>query len=375
MRNLIKTFLVMLMLSFSHAAAADDFDDAIAAHNKRDFATALRLLTPLAERGDADAQRALGFMYEHGYGVVQHYKTAAKWYILAAEAGVAEAQLYLGIMYQRGKGVAQDNQAAFKWLTLAAEKGEADAKFELGSMYFGGHGVAQDLKTAVKWLTLAAEQRHEQALMLLPYQYIQGRGVTKNNVKAFMWSRIAVAIKGKKDFGNQEYFAKNMTSAEIVQAEAESQKCIKQNLKNCDFPEITSEKGDAETQFKLGEMYAKGEGIPLFKLIEMYTKGVGDGNFERGPLDYKAAFQWYTLAAKQGYASAQYNLGLMYAKGQGVTQDYIKAHMWINIAAAAGDAEALGQRGNYTGSMTPEKIEQAQDAANDCVKQNFKNCD
>jgi len=36
----------------------------------------------------------------------------------------------------------------------------------------------------------------------------------------------------------------------------------------------------------------------------------------------------------QGYAEAQYNLGLMYHKGQGVPQNYVQAHMWSNLAAS-----------------------------------------
>jgi len=70
MRNLIKTFLVMLMLSFSHAAIADDVEDGVVAAEKGDFATALRLLTPLAEQGDAKAQFNLGLMYRDGNGII-----------------------------------------------------------------------------------------------------------------------------------------------------------------------------------------------------------------------------------------------------------------------------------------------------------------
>ncbi len=33
------------------------------------------------------------------------------------------------------------------------------------------------------------------------------------------------------------------------------------------------------------------------------------------------AVRWYRLAAEQGYVSAQTNLGVMYATGEGVTQD------------------------------------------------------
>ena len=45
---------------------------------------------------------------------------------------------------------------------------------------------------------------------------------------------------------------------------------------------------------------------------------------------------WYTKAAEQGYARAQFNLGLMYANGQGVTQDIVSAHLWFLLAARAG---------------------------------------
>jgi TPR repeat protein len=38
--------------------------------------------------------------------------------------------------------------------------------------------------------------------------------------------------------------------------------------------------------------------------------------------------KWYRLSADQGDAFAQHNLGYMYAKGDGVPQDYIQAHMW-----------------------------------------------
>ena len=41
--------------------------------------------------------------------------------------------------------------------------------------------------------------------------------------------------------------------------------------------------------------------------------------------------------AEQGVAEAQYNLGLMYYKGEGVIQDYVYAHMWWNIATANGN--------------------------------------
>ena len=57
--------------------------------------------------------------------------------------------------------------------------------------------------------------------------------------------------------------------------------------------------------------------------------------------DAVKAVEWYQKAAGQGYAIAQYNLGLMYHIGIGVTQDAVKAVEWYRKAAAQGDADAI----------------------------------
>ena len=125
MRNLIKTFTVVLMLSFSHATIADDVEDGVAAAEKGDFAAALRLLTPLAEQGDAKAQFNLGLIYFNGDGVAQDYKTAVKWYTLAAEQGDASAQNNLANKLIDGQGVAQDYVKAHMWFNIAAIDGSS----------------------------------------------------------------------------------------------------------------------------------------------------------------------------------------------------------------------------------------------------------
>jgi TPR repeat protein len=73
--------------------------------------------------------------------------------------------------------------------------------------------------------------------------------------------------------------------------------------------------------------------------------------------------KWYRLAADQGYAHAQYNLGIMYAKGQGVPQDYVKAHMWFNLSAAQGEQDAAEHRDKVAQRMTPAQIAEAQKLA------------
>jgi TPR repeat protein len=84
--------------------------------------------------------------------------------------------------------------------------------------------------------------------------------------------------------------------------------------------------------------------------------------------------KWYRKSAEQGNAKAQYNLGYMYAIGQGVTQEYVFAHMWFNIAASAGDAGAVEIRNELAKRMSAADISKAQQLARECVKKQFKGC-
>jgi len=82
----------------------------------------VKLLTPLAFRGNAQAQAFLGLMFENGYGAPQVYDTAADLYFQAATRGNPFGQAMLGLMYDKGHGVPQDFILAYKWLNLAAAR-------------------------------------------------------------------------------------------------------------------------------------------------------------------------------------------------------------------------------------------------------------
>ena len=56
--------------------------------------------------------------------------------------------------------------------------------------------------------------------------------------------------------------------------------------------------------------------------------------------DYTTALREWKPLAEQGVAFAQYNLGVMYANGQGVPQNYKTAVKWYRLAAEQGDADA-----------------------------------
>ena len=114
-----------------------------------------------------------------------------------------------------------------------------------------------------------------------------------------------------------------------------------------------AEQGDASAQYNLGVMYANGKGVPQ---------------------DGKTALKSFTLSAEQGNAYAQYSLGYMYENGRGVIQDNIHAHMWYNIAASQGYKYATKNRDLLAKEMTPSQIEKAQELARDCVRKKYKGC-
>ena len=130
MRNLTATLCLTLavLLGSAGVSVSQDFQKGVDAVERRDYATALREFTPLAEQGHAVAQYNLGLMYRFGQGVPQDDKTAVKWYTLAAEQGHAFAQYNLGNMYATGRGVLQDYVYAHMWGNIAASNGDEDGE-------------------------------------------------------------------------------------------------------------------------------------------------------------------------------------------------------------------------------------------------------
>ena len=105
----------------------------------------------------------------------------------------------------------------------------------------------------------------------------------------------------------------------------------------------------------------------------MYATGQGISQ------DYQEALKWYRKAAQQGFAKAQFNLGVTYFNGWGVSQDFIRAHMWYSVAAAAlsGDngKTAMKRRDEVALRITAAQIEKAKEMARRCQDTKFKDCE
>lgn len=83
------------------------------------------------------------------------------------------------------------------------------------------------------------------------------------------------------------------------------------------------------------------------------------------PQDYTQAVAWYRKAAERGNAHAQLFLGTLYFIGEHLPEDYVLAHMWLNLAASYADdpadrGKAAKLREQAASVMTPEQIAEAQ---------------
>ena len=119
LRGVIAPVLALVLVACGPSA---DLEAGLDAHDRGDYATALKEWRPVAEQGDAVAQTLLGSMYMNGEGVARDRAEAVKWFHLAAEQGQAVAQRWLGVMYACGLCGFLDYVQAHKWYSLAAAR-------------------------------------------------------------------------------------------------------------------------------------------------------------------------------------------------------------------------------------------------------------
>jgi hypothetical protein len=176
------SFCVCTVLLYAGFCFGADLKSAKRAYEQKNYGTALKELTPLAEQGNA------------------------------------EAQVLLGNMYLTGRGVLTDPDRAVKLFKASAEQGNADAQFFLGSIYLLPH---TDIPEGLKWLRLSAEQGNQDAQLLLGKSYLEGlKELPADPVQADMWFRLA-AHQNLPFYENELHAAeRQMNSAQIAQGKA-----------------------------------------------------------------------------------------------------------------------------------------------------------
>lgn len=133
-------------------------------HETSDDSPSPETLIALAQRGDADAQYAIGLnLLDGSHGFPKNDEAAFTCFLAAAKQGHAKAQYFTGSAYLSGKVVQRNDKEAVRWLSRSAEAGCAYGQYSLGLCYEVGAGVKRDIGMAKYWYRRAAAQGDEDA--------------------------------------------------------------------------------------------------------------------------------------------------------------------------------------------------------------------
>ncbi len=149
---------LLLVISPLTAAQSGSLAQGMAAFEADQFGEAARILRPLAERGDVEAQFTLGYMYYMGTGVPQSKSTAVRWYKKAADQGDPTAKYNLGYLYLYGDGVTEDRGKAISLFRAAAAQGQLLAMLGMGLIFETAKFSPPDYARALDWYQRAERE-------------------------------------------------------------------------------------------------------------------------------------------------------------------------------------------------------------------------
>ena len=297
-----------------------------------------------AAAGDIDSMIDLGLLHLEGVGVPLDKGAAARLFTEAAKAGSARAD---GLLQLRMQIQPLDyNRVHDYWLGLT-ESGEADGFLmsALGELYMRGRGVAHDPHKAVYWYERAVEAGYLPAHVLLVRMYTGNRGLPADPVKklyhlrkgaeAGRWD--AIIDLGKLLLGGGEGVERNHEEAYALLIRG-------------------AEEGGGESVELVGLIYAEGLGVPksLPDAIYWLQLAADGGSYNADimleflrktgripmPKDYPNSFAALLQEAANGRATACYEAGVFYIRGQGVRKNETEGVRWILRAAELGNPRA-----------------------------------
>ena len=236
-------------------------------------------LTELAEDGNVDAMRQLGYQYNFGIDVEKNQEQALYWYVKGAEAGDVTSQREAGFLYSHADGDLLNYDEAFRWSMAAAEQGNAYACNDVGFLYEDGHGVEKNYAEAEKWFVKAYDLGNADACNPIGYLYLYPQEPNQPDAAtAAAWFQ-----KGVEGGSQTCAFDLGSLYEDGNGVEQSYEKAAELYLQAAD-----GEYGNTSAQYQLGILYENGWGVPA---------------------DREEALRWYKAAADKGHhgALASYN--------------------------------------------------------------------
>ena len=251
--------------------------------------------------------------YPDSLDIIKTRVTAGAPYYMAAYAEVLRRGEY---------GVSIDKAAAVKWARKSAADGHALGKYNVWAIKKDDALIPQFLDE-LKQLASDGSSRAQSCLGVMLHF---GNGVSRDDKEAVKWFKQA------------------------------------------------ADQGYAFAHYHLGFMYYFGHDVPKDapEALNYYRKAGGPGSFvcpvqsrsdvcqsECVPKDIREVVKWFTKAAEQGYANAQFHLGVAYHNGNGVSQHDIRSYAWHSLAASSDLDGARKKQDQLKQMLTVEQVADA----------------
>ena len=336
---------------------------------EQDPTKAAQLVRRCAEQGVPRAYSWLARLYLNGTGVEKNAREAVALLQRGANLGVRQAQCMLGECLEQGVGIEKTPQTAVNWYRKAAAQEDANACYRLGRCYEFGVGVEKNLEEAGKWFRKAqefelydhkmtwdeyelastenAQFHYEIAMLNAP---ADNKDITADYLDEYQsYSRdLYIAAKrghakaqialGERYFGYYRKLSSDFWDIEFedeAKEDAYFEACLAGMRKGLDWVTKAAEKGNAEAQRTLGDLYYR-----MSYVFEGIASEPGDEYYGQREKCLLRGHEWTKKAALQGHLEAQYELACSYNGFCGIPKDEKMEVKWLMAAADNGHAKA-----------------------------------
>lgn len=407
---------VLAIATYHSICVAADLKLGTLAHERGDYAGAMREWLPLAERGNSEAQRGIGNLYRDGKAVRPDKDEALRWYRLAYVQGDLKAafeiiQLCESFPADRpnscagAQGKAQpDYESISQGIRAVAERGDAEAEFMLSVILHDRLLRARSAQTmrciseavpipdcgpnaldvnrspaareANKWLRASVQHGNIRASVHLylrcnlrsPQDDAAAWGVDKAECSELADQLKKTAKDNIDELSPDDQFA--VGDSYLAENPADGVSILVR----------AAERGSRSSAEELGQLFYDGAEVPrdyskaaiwyrqfaestrttMMTFASVRTACERLGYLYSGvngvSLDDGAAARWFLRAAGMGSASAQRSIALHYRDGKGVLQSLTEMVRWFRRAAQQGDVESQYMLGEalYFGKGVPQ---------------------
>jgi len=236
---------------------------------KNDPVLGVELLTNAALKGNAHAQFRLGKTYQKGGPVRQNLQTAIEWFEKSAAQGNPRAQNDLGVILLENNVIARDENRAVMLFQAAAKQDFRPAAYNLAVAYDQGRGISQDYSVARQWYEWAGTHGDADAAYRLALLFEQGLGGSADEAQARNWllnaaldgSNAAQVKLGVRTPANADVVSSGFFHYQIAQSLFEGKAMPRDTARALKFLEKSAEVGYPPAFLALGRMYARGDGV------------------------------------------------------------------------------------------------------------------